>query len=35
VITVSYDDEAGTSRVDTESPRGGDPVLALHAGAAD
>jgi exonuclease SbcC len=34
VITVSYDDEAGTSRVDTESPRG-DPVLALHAGAAD
>jgi exonuclease SbcC len=35
VITVSYDDEAGTSRVDTESPRGSDPVLALHAGAAD
>jgi len=35
VITVSYDDEAGTSRVETESPRGGEPVLALHAGAAD
>ena len=35
VITVSYDDEAGTSRVGTESPHEGDPVLALHAGAAD
>jgi hypothetical protein len=37
VITVTYDDEAGTSRVDSESARGGgsDPVLALHAGAAD
>ena len=35
VITVSYDDETGTSRVDAESPRGGEPMLALHAGAAD
>jgi DNA repair protein SbcC/Rad50 len=35
VITVSYDDEAGTSRVDAESPRDAEPVLALHAGAAD
>jgi exonuclease SbcC len=34
VITVTYDDEAGTSRVDTEAARGDDPVLALHAGAA-
>ena len=34
VITVSYDDEAGTSRVDMESPRG-VARLALHAGAAD
>ena len=35
VITVSYDDEAGTSRVDAASTRDGDPLLALHAGAAD
>ena len=35
VITVSYDDEAGMSRVDPESPRSDEQQLALHAGAAD
>ncbi len=37
VITVSYDDEAGTSRVGAEAARHGDrPLeLALHVGAAD
>ena len=35
VITVSYDDEAGMSRVDAEAARSDDPQLALHAGAAD
>ena len=35
VITVSYDEESGTSRVETDSPRRGDALLELHAGAAD
>jgi exonuclease SbcC len=35
VITVSYDEESGTSRVEAESPRGGEAHLELHAGAAD
>jgi exonuclease SbcC len=35
VITVSYDEENGISRVESDSPRDTDPVLALHAGAAD
>jgi exonuclease SbcC len=35
VISVSYDEENGISRVESDSPRDTDPVLALHAGAAD
>lgn len=34
VITVRYDEESGTSRVETESA-GGDQLVPLHAGAAD
>ena len=35
VISVSYDDENGISRVESDSPRDTDSMMALHAGAAD
>ncbi|HEU4787146.1 MAG TPA: SbcC/MukB-like Walker B domain-containing protein, partial [Gemmatimonadaceae bacterium] len=34
VVTVRYDDETGSSRVETES-RSGEALLDVHAGAAD
>ncbi|HEY2163793.1 MAG TPA: SMC family ATPase [Gemmatimonadaceae bacterium] len=35
MLTVTYDDEAEMSRVDTGPARGVEPMLELHAGAAD
>jgi exonuclease SbcC len=35
MLTVTYDDEAERSRVDTGPARGVEPMLELHAGAAD
>jgi exonuclease SbcC len=35
MLTVTYDDDAERSRVDTGPARGVEPMLELHAGAAD